>query len=98
MGIIINDTITFVNGLTSSNVYCSFGDDEIFIKKNNNGEYYIEGHYKIWFNKDYRNDGKHFLDTGMIFAKINSNDLTSNLYTLMYNALKTNYTSTTDEL
>ena len=97
MGIIINDTITLNNGLTASTIYCSFGDDEIFIKKNN-GEYYIEGHYKIWFNKDYRTDGKHFLDTGMILVKITSNDLSSNLYTLMYNELKTNYTSTTDDL
>jgi len=100
MGIIINDTITLNNGLTASSIYCSFGEGEIRIEKNrdNSSEYDISGHYTIWVSKDFRINDKPSLTGGHISLTITSNDLNSNIYTLLYNELKTKYTSTTDEL
>jgi len=100
MGIIINDTITLNNGLTASTIYCSFGEGEIRIEKNrdNASEYDISGHYTIWVSKDFRINDKPSLDAGNISLKITSSDLNSNIYTLLYNELKTKYTSATDEL
>jgi len=100
MGIIINDTITLNNGLTASTIYCSFGEGEIRIEKNrdNTSEYDISGHYTIWVSKDFRTNDKPCLDAGNISLKVTSSDLNSNIYTLLYNELKTKYTSTTDEL
>ena len=69
-------------------------------KKNrdNASEYDISGHYTIWVSKDFRINHKPPLIGGNISLKITSSDLNSNIYTLLYNELKTKYTSTTDEL
>jgi len=76
------------------------GSKQIWIEKNrdNASEYDISGHYTIWVSKDFRINDKPCLDAGNISLKITSSDLNSNIYTLLYNELKTKYTSTTDEL
>ena len=73
---------------------------DIRIEKNrdNASEYEISGHYTIWVSKDFRINDKPPLTSGNISLKITSSDLNSNIYTLLYNELKTKYTSTTDEL
>jgi hypothetical protein len=98
MGIIIEDTITLSNGLSASNVYCSFYGSEISLEKdrNNSSNYSLRGSACIWFNQLYRNESKPILDRVNVNVTITKSQLDTNVYTHLYTALKLKYTTTTN--
>ena len=100
MGIIIGDTITLSNGLTVQNAYASFGNTEVQVRKdeNNNSQYILESHYHIWVDKNNRTNNKSIIDAGNVRKTITASDLNSNLYTILYTEMKSNFTTTTDEI
>ena len=100
MGILIGDTITFSNGLTSTNCYCSFYNNSISIEKNEytSDIYNIRGTASIWVNKTFRDENKPILDIINVSVSITSSQLDTNIYTHLYTSLKSKYTSVTDDL
>ena len=108
MGIIIEDTITLDNGLTANNTYGSFGESELTLKKNevitldesNNEtttyEYIVMCKGIIWSSKQYRDNSRTRLHAVNISITLNPSQLNSNLYTLLYNSWKTQYTTVSD--
>ena len=108
MGIIIGDTITLINGLSAQNTYGSFGDsiltlekiEEITVDENNvetpSNIYTLSCKGSIWTTQDYRTASKPKIDSISIHLKLNSTQLNSNLYSLLYTQWKTLYTTVND--
>jgi hypothetical protein len=98
MGILIGDSITFTNGLSASNCYCSFYNNTINIEKNESSNYNISGSACIWVSKNFRDQNSPILDRVNIGVTITSSQLDTNVYTHLYNSLKSMYTNATDDL
>ena len=98
MGIIIGDTITFSNGLSAANCYCSFYNNTIHIEKNESSNYNINGSACIWVSKNFREENSPILDRVNIHVTITSSQLSTSVYTHLNTSLKSNYTNTTDDL
>ena len=100
MGILIEDTITFSNGLTSANCYCSFYNNTITIEKNEgvDSNYNIRGSATIWVNKTFREENKPILDRVNVSVSINASQLDTNVYTHLYDSLKEQYSTVTDDI
>ena len=112
MGILIGDSITFTNGLSASNCYCSFYNNTIHIEKNESSNYNntinieknessnynISGSACIWVSKNFREQNSPILDRVNIGVTITSSQLDTNVYTHLYNSLKSMYTNATDDL
>lgn len=97
MGITIGDTITLACGLTNSNSYGSFGKSEIRIEKQDSN-YLVSCRGLIWATESLRSQSKAHIGTQAVSITINSSQLTSNLYSLLYTEWKTNYSSVSDVL
>jgi|TARA_B110000240_G_scaffold11258_1_gene11867 hypothetical protein len=107
MGIIINDIITFNNGIKQTDCYCSIHDNMIDITKNNENnthtnqkKYNVISSYNIWASKDARNNNLILLDRKNISLNLDANELETNvnLFTLLYNKIKSDYTNYTDDI
>ena len=108
MGIIIEDTITLDNGLTANNTYGSFGESELTLKKNevitldesNNEtttyEYKVACKGIIWSSKQFRDNTRTRIHAENVSITLQSSQLNSNLYALLYNSWKTKYTTVSD--
>ena len=109
MGIIINDTITFKNGISLSDCYCSINHNMIRISKNyeesdpsNSGikKYMIKCDYTIWSSKDARINDLNIMEKNKVLLDLDANQLETNvnIFTLLYNAIKSQYTNYTDDI
>ena len=108
MGIIIEDTITLDNGLTANNTYGSFGESELTLKKNEvitldessnettTYEYQVTCKGIIWSSKQFRDNSRTRIHAENVSIKLQSSQLNSNLYALLYNSWKTKYTTVSD--
>jgi hypothetical protein len=97
MGIINNDSFEANNGVQKTGTYISFSGEVITLRKYTEG-YYISSRYRVFWDKAARDAGKMFIDVGSLDVQIPDTDLNNNLYTILYNKLKTIFTNTTDEL
>jgi hypothetical protein len=98
MGLINNDMFEASNGVQKTGTYISFSNEMIYIQKNNEGSYTVIGYYRIFWDKDARLANKAHIDTATVIAKIPDTDLNNNLYTVLYNEIKTKFTNTIDDL
>ena len=114
MGIIIGDTIELANGLNATNTYGTIGTETISVTKerieersDENGgnnisyrfRFSLRGRGVIWSSKDFRNQYRPKLKHENIQIYYDDDTfLTENLYTLLYNQWKTNFTTVTDDL
>lgn len=101
MGIIINDTLLFANGLSASDTYCSFYRASIELMKHDESvvtSYSVRGSACIFCSKDYRDESKPILDRVNVSVTLTQNQLESNMYGHLYEALKEKYESTSDDI
>ena len=101
MGIIINDTLHFANGLSASKTYCSFYRDSIELKKQDESSvtsYTLRGSACIFCCKGFRDASKPILDRVNVSVTLSKNQLESNIYGHLYEALKEQYESTSDDI
>jgi hypothetical protein len=105
MGIIINDSITFNNGVTLTNCYCGIHESMIDITRNDlhnttTKKYNVRSSYTIWANKEARTNDLTSLDRGNLTLNLDSTELEQNvnLFELLYNEIKSKYTDYTDDI
>lgn len=108
MGIIIGDTINLTNGLSASNTYGSFGDSILTVEKieettldenqneNTTYSYRISCKGSIWTSIEYRNQKKPKIHLESIDISVETSQLNSNLYGILYTNWKNKYTSVSD--
>jgi len=99
MGIEIDDVIEYDIGVSMAGTYASFGNDSIrCIQSSNEGEdYRLNSMAKVWANEAARNSNSNALQLISVSIGITIGQLDGNLYTLLYDELKLNYTSTQDK-
>ena len=95
MGIIIQDDIKFDTGVNKTDCYCSFGQSKIILQKGASG-YELSGMAIVWVSEAEKTAAAHCLSSHPIQLTITNAQLTGNVYTLLYNELKSQYSSTTD--
>jgi len=110
MGIIITDTITFPNGITLANTYCSISKDIINIRKDKRypstdpniiyKKYSMASTYTIWASKDARVNNLTPLDKGVVTLYLDSNELENdvNIFNMIYNEIKNIYPNHNDDI
>ena len=100
MGITINDTLNLNIGIAKASTYASYGNSTLRINKDTTtSNYNVECIACIWADYTSRTDGKPFIEQINTTVGITSGQLlTDNVYTILYDDLKTSYTSTTDVL
>ena len=97
MGFIINDTVEVGDfGQSLSGLYATLSS-KIDTRKVGN-DYRVRGMLKIYFNKQAYLDGKRYLAASTKEVTAVAADLDNNLFTKLYTDIKTEYTSTTDDL
>ena len=103
MGILINDTITLSNGLQANNTYGSLYATDIHITRegfeDNQTEHILNiiARCSIWISRAYREQNRPALKSNIINITVPLDTfLSSNLFTLLYDAWKTQFSSTTD--
>lgn len=97
MGIIINDTLHFANGLSASKTYASFYRARIELMKIDES-YMVRGSASIFCCKDFRDASKPILDRVNVCVTLSQNQLESNIYKHLYKALKEGYESASDDI
>ena len=102
MGITINDELTFNHGLTNSNSYGSFGVSELHIHKsldaNNQTIFVLTCEGRVWVSKEFRDSNAgSSLQRDRITLNITPDQLNGNLYVLLYNEWKNQFTSVNDD-
>ena len=103
MGITILDEITLTNGIKITNSYGSLGLNNIKIRKLSADSFKITSLAYIWVNQTKRNeevnngmDPRFVCHKQTIDFNITASELTSNLYTLVYDQWKLKYSNTTN--
>lgn len=109
MGILIGDTIEITRtGLSITGAYASFCTNEIRLEKREEKMtdaegvetktviYTVRSVARIWKDADARTCEKHPLDGIMVQKTLTTEEMNTNLYTVLYNELKSKYTTTTD--
>jgi len=103
MGILINDTITLSNGLEAKNTYGSLYATDIHITREGFEDNQIEHNLNIiarcsiWISREYREQNNPALKSSIINITVPLDTfVTSNLFSLLYDAWKTQFSSTTD--
>jgi hypothetical protein len=97
MGLINNDSFEAKNGVQKTGTYISFNGEVLHLQKQNE-MYQLVAYYRVYWDKAARDAGKMHIDSGTLIVEIPDTDLNTNLYTILYNDLKTKFTNTTDEL
>jgi hypothetical protein len=90
MGIFVPEAV-LSSKIAVSNVYMSFDQEIITVMKCGNGTWRIASNYKI-FNDDTKANGTNI----KIPIEVNTTDITSGVYTNLYDELKTLYPGSTD--
>jgi len=101
MGITINDTLVLDVGISQASTYSSFGSASVRSVPQSGGttDYQLNGVAGIWISQSVRDSGGPQLQQVSVSFGITKGELTNtNIYTLLYDNLKTNYSSTTDVL
>ena len=106
MGIINNNAFLTRYGQELTNTYISLGNNVIELKKEteyneNNittGKYILTGIFNIWLSKDARNNSKSTFATHFINKVLTTDEITSNLYNILYSEIKKKYANSADDL
>ncbi len=109
MGLINNDVYECSNGVQKAGTYISFATETIYLVQNNQGvngqnpsssdrNYNVRANYRVFWDQDCREAGKSFIDLKSVNVNITSDQLNSNIYTILYDELKKIYPNTSDEV
>ena len=106
MGIINKDVFTTRYGLELTNTYISLGNNNIELRKERETDvddniiekYTLTGIFDIWLSKEFKNKGKNPFTSYVIHKVLSTNEITTNLYNILYADLKKKYTNTIDDL
>ena len=114
MGLINNDSFTASNGVEKVGTYISFNNETIYLRKSFpamglpavNGAaaepakdtYMVNANYRVFWDKAAKDAGKSFIELRNVSASITSEQLNGNLYAVLYEELKKQYTNCEDEL
>ena len=99
MGIINHDTFIASNGIEKNNTYISFNNETLYLKKLNMSNIYnVNANYRVYWDKSARDNQKTFIELISITMQISENQLSSSLYTLLYEELKKKYINITDDI
>jgi hypothetical protein len=102
MGIINNDVYVSSSGVQKSDTYISFASETVYLTQNptiSNGTalYSVRANYRIYWDQAARESGKSFLDLLSVSTQVTRDQLGDNLYTQLYEVLKTIYPNHSDE-
>lgn len=105
MGIINKDPFLNRYGQELTNTYISLGNNPIELRKeieidNNKNTieiYILTAIFNIWLSKESRYNNSSF-SSYVVHKTLSGDEITSNLYTILYTELKKKYTNTTDDL
>ena len=106
MGLINKDIFQNRFGQELINTYISIGNNNIELKKeieydesNNIIEFYtLTTVFNIWLSKETRNNHKSSFSSCVIRKVLSGDEITSNLYNILYTEVKKIYTNVTDDL
>jgi len=98
MGLINNDVYIAPNGVQITGAYISFATETLYLRQAGAGSYNINANYRIYWNQECRETGLSFVDLKTVSASVPSSELSSNLYNILYEALKVIYPNTSDEM
>ena len=99
MGIIVNDVLSLKIGIPRSGCYASFATSRLqTYSPSYTVNYIVESYAGIWIDKASRDSGSPSVEQLLVKTSITKDQLDGNIYTLLYDQLKTNYSSTTDIL
>ena len=102
MGLINKDVFQNRYGQEIYNTYISLGDNSIEIRKesemnqNDNAIYILTAVFNTWLSKESRDNGKIPFSTHMVSKTLSSDQITSNIYNILYTEVKKKYSNTTD--
>jgi len=104
MGIINNDVYICSNGVQKAGTYISFASETLYVVQNYNmtnssspASYNVRANYRIFWDQACREEGKTFIDLKSIHVTLTSEQLNSNIYSILYAELKTLYPNSVDE-
>jgi len=106
MGIINNDLFELSNGVQKLGTYISFNNETIYLRRNNmymapvssNVSYMVSGNYRIYWDKNSKNNGKNFMESRFISLTLYESELSANLYERLYEKLKVQFPNSVDDL
>lgn len=111
MGLINNDNFIASSGVQKTGTYISFYQETLYVRKNPpppivspqpveplKQTYNVSGNYRIFWDKEAKLTGKIHIELRMISATVTEDQLSSNLYVVLYEELKKIYPNSTDDL
>ena len=104
MGLINNDVYVASNGVEKVGTYISFASETLYLRQSGSmgagqpNVYSVNANYRIYWDQECREVGKSFIDLKSVSVSVSKEQLSGNLYALLYDALKVVYPNTTDEL
>lgn len=99
MGITINDTLSLDIGISLAGTYASFGNQSTRSNPTSGTyNYNLYATADIWADAASRAANSSKLQSMRVILGITKGQLDSNIYCLLYDELKTNFTSTSDVL
>ena len=107
MGLINNDQYTAPNGAQTTGSYISFATETLYLRQGQgmmpgnasvqSGGYTVNANYRVYWNKECREMGMSFIDLKSISVQLTREQLSCNLYGILYSQLKLQYPNTVDE-
>jgi hypothetical protein len=103
MGILNNDVYTCSNGTQKAGTYISFAFETLYVSQiasNTMGSfpapvapnmYMVRANYRIYWDQECRDMGKTFIDLQSVSTQLTQEQLNENIYSVLYNVLKTIY-------
>ena len=98
MGLINNDNYVASNGVEKVGTYLSFAFETLYLRQSGPGQYSVNANYRVYWDQACREAGKPFMDLRSLSTSLSKEALETNLYGVMYNALKELYPNCSDEL
>ena len=98
MGVIVNDTISLKIGISKQQCYINIGYEPIILNKTKNrsngeSEYIVSVTFAIYYDIESYTQGGDSIDKKKLSITVNSSDINTNLYILLYDRLKLEYSS-----
>ena len=108
MGLINNDLYIASNGSQTVGTYISFATETLYLRQGAgpgpgagaggpSGVYTVNANYRVYWNQECREMGLSFIDLKSVSVQVTKDQLTNNLYGLLYDQLKLLYPNTADE-
>ena len=97
MGIINKDIFVSQYGQPLTDTYISLGNNNIELRKEDN-KYLLLGVFNVWLSKSARDTNKSSFKSIIVHKELTSDEITANIYGILYSELKKKYTNTADDI